>query len=758
MSEVSKADALFAQASAFNKPSKRASLLSGGKKRSSLSAINKPQRENFLAEAQAIFDIPKLEESGKDGLLLLRIGVGITKKWRKRFFLLIGTDLYSFQSEDAEKESRSDDLKTCKVEEHGHKSNEFSFTLKLASGSSLELAAASNADKSEWIEAIQDAALSSGRTPSSHQRSSSDAGIDFQKKNPMQAPAVTVDEVENWMRVQMKFKAADIERYMATCNDTGYDTMDVINEMTVEELAQKLGMKEGHARRVVMERCLAPVMTGEGQAVLESAAGPNEKALLAVGENTNTFVAEMGLVDQFKSQPHLQRYTKMLKKKIPSGAVRQQMKIAGIDDLDIRRFFGESPVPDDWAPGADDAEASAAGAQTSAEGATPGNFETVTLKKTSGPVPNKAVSSQNAMFAELKRVARSDDMGLNKKSEIERAMEKSIKKRGSLDGADLGGKEKTEVQLELERRREKRGSLDGGAGSVSDSGSKSEIELAMEKSQKKRASLEGSPALDSEAAAQMDREISEIEQAMEKSQQKRASPPALVMQEAGQAGGAQSAISSSIHAQITGGKTELRKAKEGTAGGSRFDHLDKRTAPKAAPAAEPARGGRVHLRKTAARASLVCAADDSLLGTSHADRFEHLTQSSRRASQEGEEEKTEAQEKLARMKKKQSKRIMEETRLKLRSGNGSGGDTGEDEEAARKKALGVLLSSPASNEPAKQYAFAELKTYPPGVDRTRMQDFLLETEFDAVFGMEKAVFDKLAGWKQKKLKKEKGMM
>jgi hypothetical protein len=470
MSEISKSDALFAQASAFNSPSKRSSLLGGGKKRSSLNAINKPQRENLLAEAQAIFDIPKLEEGGKDGLLLLRLGVGMSKKWRKRFFLMIGTNLYSFQSEDAEKESRSDELKDCKVEEKGHKSNEFSFTVVLASKSRLELAASSKQDKADWIEAINDAALSSGRKSSAY-----DEPIDFQKKNPMQAPADTTDEVENWMRMQMKFKPADIESYVAACNDTGYDTMDMINAMTAEELAQKLGMKEGHARRVVMERCLGPVIDSSPAApVLESSGEPDEKM-------------EIALIDQFKQQAHLVRYSKMLKKKIPAGAVRQQMKIAGVDDLDVRRFFGESPVPNDWSPAGDDSSSSVQASATS-EGSTPGNFGTVSLKKTAGPVPNKAVSSQNAMFDELKRVARSDDKGLNKKSEIERAMEKSQKKRSSLDGGSKHHRQKSEVEQEMERRRKKQ---DDGASVGTPGGGKSEIELAMQKSQKKRASLDG---------------------------------------------------------------------------------------------------------------------------------------------------------------------------------------------------------------------------------------------------------------------------
>jgi hypothetical protein len=158
----------------------------------------------------------------------------------------------------------------------------------------------------------------------------------------------------------------------------------------------------------------------------------------------------------------------------------------------------------------------------------------------------------------------------------------------------------------------------------------------------------------------------------------------------------------------------------------------------------------------------VCAADDSLLGTSHADRFEHLQNAGKkRASLEHNDEKSEAQERLALMKKKQSKRIMEEARLKLRSGSGAGGgdSTGEDEEASRKKALGVLMSSPnQATQPVVQYTYAELKTYPAGVDRGRMQDYLLESEFEEVFGMAKAGYNKLAGWKQKKLKKEKGLM
>ena len=82
------------------------------------------------------------------------------KKWRKRFFLILGTTLYSFQSEDSDKQTRSDDLAGVTVHTKGHASKEFSFTLNLVTGSKLELAAADKEDRAAWIECVEDASLS----------------------------------------------------------------------------------------------------------------------------------------------------------------------------------------------------------------------------------------------------------------------------------------------------------------------------------------------------------------------------------------------------------------------------------------------------------------------------------------------------------------------------------------------------------------------------------------------------------------------
>ena len=68
----------------------------------------------------------------------------------------------------------------------------------------------------------------------------------------------------------------------------------------------------------------------------------------------------------------------------------------------------------------------------------------------------------------------------------------------------------------------------------------------------------------------------------------------------------------------------------------------------------------------------------------------------------------------------------------------------------------VTASAPPSG--GKFFSVEDLKKgTPDGVDPTRKQDFLSDADFKAVFGMTKAEFNVLKPFKQKDLKKAKGL-
>mmetsp|Transcript_10820 Transcript_10820/g.14042 ORF Transcript_10820/g.14042 Transcript_10820/m.14042 type:complete len:834 (+) Transcript_10820:53-2554(+) len=66
--------------------------------------------------------------------------------------------------------------------------------------------------------------------------------------------------------------------------------------------------------------------------------------------------------------------------------------------------------------------------------------------------------------------------------------------------------------------------------------------------------------------------------------------------------------------------------------------------------------------------------------------------------------------------------------------------------------------SPHKADTSKKYTYAELRDNPPAdVPPDQKEKFLSDTEFQEVFGMDRASFDGLAKWKQQSLKKQKGL-
>ena len=59
----------------------------------------------------------------------------------------------------------------------------------------------------------------------------------------------------------------------------------------------------------------------------------------------------------------------------------------------------------------------------------------------------------------------------------------------------------------------------------------------------------------------------------------------------------------------------------------------------------------------------------------------------------------------------------------------------------------------------KTYSYEELRQdpLPPGVNPTRLEDYLSDEEFTAVFGISRADFMKIPLWKAEQLKTEKGL-
>jgi len=58
-----------------------------------------------------------------------------------------------------------------------------------------------------------------------------------------------------------------------------------------------------------------------------------------------------------------------------------------------------------------------------------------------------------------------------------------------------------------------------------------------------------------------------------------------------------------------------------------------------------------------------------------------------------------------------------------------------------------------------KYSYEDLvaKKFPPGIDTTKLETYLMDDEFEQVFGMDRTEFSKLPLWKQQKLKREKSL-
>ena len=59
--------------------------------------------------------------------------------------------------------------------------------------------------------------------------------------------------------------------------------------------------------------------------------------------------------------------------------------------------------------------------------------------------------------------------------------------------------------------------------------------------------------------------------------------------------------------------------------------------------------------------------------------------------------------------------------------------------------------------PEKTYTLEELKKYPPGVDKSRVEEYLHPDEFESVMGVTREEFFTKAPWQREQHKKKAGL-